>query len=266
MNLTKSEIDAGLAYCRWLHMRAFNSWMRAEMAKIGATSRATNTVVCLNGVGERVYNQVLEVVRANHVGGVMLREGERKAVVKYLAELKDGRRRRPVAAATGHAVKRAGVHLTSVRKFVGSTGTRRISGIASSISVDRQGDVVVPSGGRWRLPVPLLWQHSHRDPLGKVTRVELRGSQLWFEAEFAEGVARADEVWRLVEQGALDSVSIGFREVGDPARLPSGGRRWDSWELLEISIVAVGANQDAKLRTPAKSFSGGIRLVKAARR
>jgi HK97 family phage prohead protease len=143
--------------------------------------------------------------------------------------------------------KRATVQLSSVRKFVANSGKRRISGVASSISPDRELDIVVPTGGRWKLPIPLLHQHSHGAPLGKVTEVEVRGNDLWFEAEVAEGIARVDEVWGLIEQGALDSLSIGFRGVDwDP--LPGGGRRYTKWELLEISVVAVAMHPEAKIR------------------
>lgn len=263
MELTKAEIEAGLAYCRWLHMRAFNAWMQSERAKAGIPTGHRVSTVCLNGTGERVYRQVLDRVKAEHTGGVMLKEAERKAVVRYLCDLKDGRARAQTHAPKGRAaVKHAGVTLTTVRKFVAGSGERRISGVASSISEDREGDIVVPSGGIWRLPVPLLHQHSHRDPLGKVTKVEVRGGQLWFEAEFAQGVARVDEIWRLVEQGALDSLSIGFRGL-KWSPTSDGGRRWDEWELLEISVVAVGMNPDAKIRRSASGSKGAVPLVAA---
>lgn len=141
--------------------------------------------------------------------------------------------------------KRADLRLTDVTKFV-SSGKRKIRGLASSISVDREGDIVVPSGGTWQVPLPLLWQHSHRDPVGWVTSIEVRNNGLWIEAEFAEGAGRADEVWRMVEAELINHYSIGFRGLKyEP--LPGGGRRWTQYELLEISCVVVPMNPDAKI-------------------
>jgi len=160
-------------------------------------------------------------------------------------------------AAKRAVTKRACIPLTNV-KFVG-TGKRKISGIASSIHPDRVGDVVVPSGGVWKLPLPMLWQHSHRDPVGWVRSIEVRRDSLWIEAEFAEGFERADEVWRMVEAGLVDSFSIGFRSIKSTV-LPDGGLRFDKWELLEVSCVVVPANADAKINRVNRP--GAIKLLR----
>lgn len=141
--------------------------------------------------------------------------------------------------------KRAHVGATTRFKFV-SSGKRKLRGVASSISVDRQGDIVVPAGGTWKLPIPLLWQHDHKCPVGFVNSLTLKGDELLVEAELAEGVGRADEIWGLIEAGVLNDFSIGFR--GLEQEPIATGWRWKRWELLELSVVAVGANQDAKIR------------------
>jgi uncharacterized protein len=149
-------------------------------------------------------------------------------------------------AAKRVVLKRADIPLTNVEKFAGS-GARKIRGLASSVRPDRVGDVVEPAGGTWNLPLPLLLQHSHSDPIGWVRSIEVRNNGLWIEAEFAEGFAKADESWRMVEAGLMDSLSIGFRSIKS-SPLPSGGLRFEKWELLEISVVTVPANADAKIR------------------
>jgi hypothetical protein len=113
-----------------------------------------------------------------------------------------GERINLISASGGPLFKRVNLTLTGVTKFV-SAGQRRVRGYASTDSVDRQGDVVVPSGGRWTLPVAMLWQHRHDAPIGWVRAVEVRGPGLWIEADFAEGVGQADEVWRMVEAGLV---------------------------------------------------------------
>ena len=144
------------------------------------------------------------------------------------------------------ALKRANIRLSDVHKFVADDGSRRITGIASSISVDRMGDIVVPSGGSWTLPVPLLFQHSQTDAIGRVTKAQVRGDAIVIEAQLAKGVGRADEVWSLIQQDVLDSFSIGFRSIKSEP-LPNGGLRFTQWELLEISVVAVPAQAAAKI-------------------
>lgn len=142
--------------------------------------------------------------------------------------------------------KRLELALSSVQKFV-TSGKRRVRGFASTDALDRQGDVVVPSGGKWALPLPLLREHRHDSPIGWVRDVEVRGAGLWVEVEFAEGVGQADEVWSLVEAGLVDSYSIGF--IGTKAeKLSNGGNRFTQWELLEVCVVSVPANPNAKIQ------------------
>ena len=43
---------------------------------------------------------------------------------------------------------------------------RIIEGIASTPTADRVGDVVVSTGAKFSLPMPLLWQHDSKSPIG----------------------------------------------------------------------------------------------------
>lgn len=144
-------------------------------------------------------------------------------------------------------IKRASISLTDVTKFMSPGGKRIVRGWASTVRPDRVGDIVVPAGGKWTLPVPLLWQHSHKDPVGFVRSIEVRNNGLWIEAEFVEGFERADEVWRMVDAELIDAFSIGFRAIDPPEILATGGRRYGSWELLEVSCVCIPANADARI-------------------
>ena len=261
LQLSKDEIESGLAYCRWLHMRTFNSWMDSKMAEVGVKQRTQNTV-CLNSIGKKVYNRVLVEVKASHIGGVMLLEGERKAVVKYLADLKDRKPSRATATpvASRGPVKHAKLQLSSITKFVGG-GKRTIRGLANSGLIDRVGDIVEPKGGRWTLPVPLLWQHKPDQPIGWVRQIEARSDGLWITAELAEGIGKADEAWKMIEAGLVDSYSIGFQgEDWEP--LPSGGKRFKTWSLLEISVVTIPADARAKIRRNAKT-GDAVKLIRA---
>ena len=47
---------------------------------------------------------------------------------------------------------------------------RVLRGIASTPSTDRSGDIVLPAGARFTLPMPLLWQHDQDKPPHKRRR------------------------------------------------------------------------------------------------
>src|SRR6516164_2635301 len=47
---------------------------------------------------------------------------------------------------------------------------RIITGLATTPTPDRTGDVVEPTGALFELPLPLLWQHDAKQPIGSVTK------------------------------------------------------------------------------------------------
>ncbi|MCW8125768.1 HK97 family phage prohead protease [Microbulbifer halophilus] len=147
--------------------------------------------------------------------------------------------------------KRMDLALDHVQKFV-SGGRRVVTGIASTKQVDRMGDIVEPKGGHWSLPVPLLWMHRHDEPVGWVREATATDSGVRVRVEIAEGIPRADEVWKMLEAGLVDSFSIGF--IGTKSKPIKTGRRFTEWELIEISVVSIPANPGAKI---GKQYSRG---------
>lgn len=123
---------------------------------------------------------------------------------------------------------------------------RWIEGWATTGREDRVGDIVVPEGATFALPLPLLFAHKHDEPIGSVVRAEVTKAGIRIRAKLTEGVARAEEVWKLLQDGALTAVSIGFQALKHSA-LPTGGLRFDKWEWHELSVVSVGANPDARI-------------------
>ena len=164
----------------------------------------------------------------------------------------------------GNVTKRLDVKLTGLTKFINS-GKRRLAGLASSDSLDRQGDIVEPSGATWALPIPVLWAHKHEFPIGWVRNLTKRGNGLWVELELAEGIPKADEVWALIEAGLAGSYSIGF-SASEWQPLAGGGKRFTKWELMEISVVVIPANPDARIqRNVTHSSDTAIALLKGTR-
>lgn len=140
---------------------------------------------------------------------------------------------------------------------------RRFSGIASTPSTDRVGDIVEPKGAQFKLPVPLLWQHDAKDPIGWITSAKVTSKGIEVEGE----VARFDEdgplkdrlthAWQMLKSKLVRGLSIGFNSL-EAARIEgSYGMRFTKWEWLELSAVTIPANQDASI-TAIKSIDASL--------
>ena len=120
-----------------------------------------------------------------------------------------------------------------------------IAGIASTPETDRMGDVVMPEGAQFKLPLPLLLGHDHGAPIGTVERATVTASGIEIVAKVALGVSeKIDEAWRLIRAGLIRGLSVGFRPLASEPRA-NGGRRFTVWELFEVSAGAIPANAAA---------------------
>jgi HK97 family phage major capsid protein/HK97 family phage prohead protease len=121
--------------------------------------------------------------------------------------------------------------------------------VISDGSLDRHGTRLNPNG--WELanfkrnPIA-LFGHSGGFPIGRWENVRVEGSRLIGKLVMAaEGTsARIDELRKLVEQGILRAVSVGFSvlEYGVPGKSQFD---YERQELHEVSLVAVGSNTNA---------------------
>lgn len=139
---------------------------------------------------------------------------------------------------------------------------REIEGWATRPEEDRVGDIVLPRGAEYRLPIPFLLDHDHRKAVGEVDRVEVtdKGIRFWAHikkiAEEGEVKKMCDDAWALVKNGLRKSVSIGFRPL-DAEQIPgSYGIKVKKWEWLELSAVTVPALASARI-TSAKHIDAG---------
>lgn len=128
------------------------------------------------------------------------------------------------------------------------TGT--ITGIASTPTPDRMDDIVEPTGAKYRLPIPLLWQHNHSDPIGEVTEAKVTPKGIEVVAKVALGVTdEIDRYWKLMKAGLVRGLSIGFRGLETEQIEGSWGVKFKSWEWLELSAVTIPANAEASIAT-----------------
>lgn len=142
--------------------------------------------------------------------------------------------------------------MTVIHKAAMSSGDG-MNFVLSDATVDSYGDVVDPDG--WDLrqfkrnPIA-LFGHSSGFPIGKWSDVRVEGGKLLGRLEFAqEGTSpRIDELRKLVDQGILRAVSVGFRPIkSEPINpeKPYGAQRYLKQELLETSLVSIPANPAA---------------------
>ena len=130
--------------------------------------------------------------------------------------------------------------------------------IASNAAVDRDGEVIDPKG--WDIknfqknPV-ILWAHNYHElPIGKAIKITKTADMLKVAIEFAskEANSKAEQVKKLVEEGILNTVSVGFipkaRDEKDSTKIIEA-------ELLEVSLVPVPSNPEALALAMAKGYS-----------
>jgi len=123
------------------------------------------------------------------------------------------------------------------------TGTL-ISGYASFFGeADQNGDIVEPGAfakslarlKTERRKVKLLWQHDPNQPIGVWDDVGEDMAGLRVKGRLLADVARGAEAAVLLEAGAIDGLSIGYRTVR--AEKAGAGRRLIELDLWEVSLV-----------------------------
>lgn len=132
-------------------------------------------------------------------------------------------------------------------------GKRLFSGIASTPSTDRMGDIVEPKGAQFKLPIPLLWQHDAHQPIGWITSAKITDKGIEVSGEVAsveeDGTLKSKltEAWQMLKSKLVRGLSIGFNPLEHARIEGTYGMRFLKWEWLELSAVTIAANQDASI-------------------
>lgn len=84
------------------------------------------------------------------------------------------------------------------------------------------------------------------DVIGKA-RAFVEGDKLMGEITFEpkDLNEKADKVYRKIQFGSLNAVSVGFREIGEGENDADGIYRFAGQELVEISVVNIPSNPEA---------------------
>jgi HK97 family phage prohead protease len=143
---------------------------------------------------------------------------------------------------------------------------RQITGMATTPTPDRIDDVIEPEGAQFKLPLPLLWQHDSKQPIGHVTKAKVSKDGIEIVARIAKGVtAEIDRAWALIKAGLVQGLSIGFAPIETAFIDKTNGMRFIKWDWLELSAVTIPANSEATIAT-IKSIDTAQRAVPGQRR
>lgn len=132
-----------------------------------------------------------------------------------------------------------------------SSDERIIKGIATTQTLDRDGDIVEPSGAEFALPIPFLWQHQRDKPIGEVVAAAVTDKGIEVEIHLAKInesgklKERLDEAWQSIKSGLVKGLSIGF--LGKEYARTESGIHFTQWDWHELSAVTIPANSEATI-------------------
>lgn len=138
------------------------------------------------------------------------------------------------------------VKLMPLNRVAAQAGQGLIRGHASLFGVpDQSGDVVAKGAfaaslARLRAEgraVKFLWQHDPSRPIGVWDRVLEDGRGLFVEGRILKDLTLGADALTLMQAGAIDGLSIGYRTVRAEANRQTGGRTLKEVELWEVSLV-----------------------------
>lgn len=116
-------------------------------------------------------------------------------------------------------------------------------------SPDRVGDMIEKGAfATAKAPIPMLAFHEQREAVGVWDEIIETDAGLQVKGRLLiADLPRAREVHALIRERALSGLSIGFASTKAMPRRGTRGRTISALDLLEISVVAVGAHPGARI-------------------
>ena len=91
----------------------------------------------------------------------------------------------------------------------------------------------------------LFWQHNPSEPIGRWVEAKEDGHGLLLKGRLNMDVQRGREAHALLKAGDIDGLSIGYRIKEYKVDTDTGVWTLEKLDLVEVSIVSVGANENA---------------------
>ncbi|MBO9464407.1 HK97 family phage prohead protease [Tropicibacter sp. R15_0] len=136
----------------------------------------------------------------------------------------------------------------------------KIEGYASLFGACDQGGDVVSKGAYGRSlkkleadnrAVKMLWQHDPAQPIGIWDEVREDERGLYVKGRLLDSVEKGREAAALIEAGAIDGLSIGYRTV-KASKNDKGQRLLNELELWEVSLVTFPMLPSARVAAKAE--------------
>ena len=141
-----------------------------------------------------------------------------------------------------------------IKNLTDDNGNRSFTGYGSTFgNVDRVGDIVEKGAfhkslqqheSSGTMPAMLLHHDMHR-PIGVWSSMKEDDYGLAVEGKLTKGVRDADEAYALLKDGALHSMSIGYRVLKEEYNKSTGINHVHEIALHELSLVTIPANAAA---------------------
>ncbi|WP_299414676.1 HK97 family phage prohead protease [uncultured Sulfitobacter sp.] len=157
------------------------------------------------------------------------------------------------------ALERKFMQLDEVAKVEGGV---EIKGYASFFGDVDQGNDVVQKGAyaaslkalkAAKRGVKMLWQHDPAQPIGVWDEVREDARGLFVKGRILQSVEKGREAIALIDAGAIDGLSIGYRTV-KASKNTKGQRLLQELELWEVSLVTFPMLPSARVGAKADSF------------
>ncbi len=95
----------------------------------------------------------------------------------------------------------------------------------------------------------LFWQHNADQPIGKWLDAKEDTRGLLMHGKLNMDVQRGREAYALLKEGDIDGLSIGYRIKEYSVDVETGVWTLEKLDLVEVSIVSVGANENAVVQS-----------------
>ncbi len=143
------------------------------------------------------------------------------------------------------------------------TGDSLIEGYASLFGDADQGGDIVTNGAyaaslvrlaKEGRQVKMLWQHDPAQPIGIWDEVREDARGLYVKGRLLESVGKGREAAALIQAGAIDGLSIGYRTVR-ATKNDKGQRLLKELELWEVSLVTFPMLPSARVEAKGDSLA-----------
>jgi HK97 family phage prohead protease len=150
-------------------------------------------------------------------------------------------------------------------------GKREIIACISTTAVDRQNEVVLPTGmlRKNHAGMTVFYNHDTTRPIGVTQWIKPHNGRVLAKFRCTDKTPFARDIFALAQDGVLRTYSIGFRplesspptaaELREHPDWAGALRVHRSWELLEFSLVGVPANPEALMLAISKGISSPAR-------